>query len=293
MKILSVLIALALCVPCFGQLDTEVPVLGLYYIPVADSIDTFKSMGMPSKLMPKAGLLVLDVIPSAARQGARPLDLIQSIDGRRVTNAEQMQQALDGKQPGDTVAVQFRRFAGGWRAAKGELHVTDLRSAAYDSLDVTSSSVNDATRAEHVSLTGQISTLSPVIVLSSGEPSLFLKVRWCSDDWLFIERVTLKAGTDTAQLALTPRERLEADAQLLSGTAGKVMETVTVPMPADIASVIRTPIGTTINCRVDGKSTYVESELDRQWHVRAKAVVDAYDDLVATKDFDALTSRAK
>jgi hypothetical protein len=64
-------------------------------------------------------------------------------------------------------------------------------------------------------------------------------------------------------------------------------------MPKDVEQLIRTASNAPVMARLDGSDRYVEGDLSQQWQVRAKLVLDVYDDLLATKDSSLLAEYAE
>lgn len=92
------------------------PWIGIGYRPLTDEIrDGLKRQG--AKNIPGSGVLILEVMAGspADKVGLQPLDIILNVDGKKATTTKVVQQALQGKKPGDPMTLEV------WHARTGRI----------------------------------------------------------------------------------------------------------------------------------------------------------------------------
>lgn len=264
-------------------LDDTTPKLGLVLIDSADGVKLWKQANMPARMAPKRGLLIADVFPgsAAARIGLQQMDLLDKVGNRSVRTMEQVEAAMKTYKVNELVPITVRRVSGNaWLPTEGKILCSSPRMVAYSQLKSSYSAAKQTGRAWHCNFEGKKTFVAPIIGIAGNKPSLMLQIRYQSDDWIFMQAMTINIDGKTVEAKIPS---LQVNREVLG--AGEIQETETIAIPDGLKEMIVSNSSKRI-LRIDGKDYYREFELDEQWQRDVTAVVAVYEDMVATGNVD-------
>jgi hypothetical protein len=199
----------------------------------------------------------------------KPLDIVTSVNGTQVTDRESFSSALADADPTKPILLRGYRQTGstgktlgqGWRRGNSSISLMSYRELILASLNRTDDAFKGAIIYRHKDAPYLVSSRTAlhcyIIQVGEGEPRLRMTLQYVANDWLFVQKYSVKADGDVIPLHSAEFFDVERD-----NSGGRIWEWVDEPVDetrlkhlANIASAKKSII------RFEGKQYYRDFEI--------------------------------
>lgn len=265
-EIKALLLALLLS-PSLATADDDLsqPFLGVKVIPISEVRSVLKD----KKIRPPTadGLIVVSVTPYSPAQaaGVKQFDIIKTLDSKQVKSVDDFESACKSMKVGDDFKIAgYSPIEKGdkivnWRHGQVVAKIVSRSEAAVGAMASEIDKVNETTTFAHKDAPAVSSESAFVLyfVADGGVAQrLMLRIQYVDKDWIFFEKVTIKAGLKTLSLPFEYRD------QHSDHGGGRVWEWYNLPVKdteLKILEAIRNEPKVTI--RYTGRTYYKDREL--------------------------------
>jgi membrane-associated protease RseP (regulator of RpoE activity) len=262
--------------------DLDRPFMGLRVAELADAREAIRDI-LKLALPTKEGVVVIKVASYSPAQnaGIRPLDVITSIDGKRIRSVDEFDNfaktfkvgakyKLAGyTQPAKNAATRK------WRHGTVEIRPVKMRDVIFAAMTEQVDKVKDRSFFEHRDTPGFGAESDVKLYFSTKDEKpegLRVRIQYVATDWLFIGKFTFKADDKTFTIEPPPFNGVERD-----HNGGKIWEWYDIPVTAKertMLEAIATSRETILRC--EGRQYQKDRTISPEERDRLRTVLLAF-----------------